>query len=83
MDFKKIERVTRSLAEGDVAFLCGRVHYCGGYTGDRFKGRLIGAVQTGYDHARQSRLAPVVKSLTEEEILWLCENHDAPDSRRK
>ena len=70
----KVEGLRKSLVAGDVYTLSRAVEHCGGFAGQPFKGLLISTMQRGYDRARTARLSMVVKTLSEAEILWLCEN---------
>jgi len=73
MNREKVERVLRGLQDGDVVALSRAVEHCGGYRGEPFKGLLVSTLQTGYDKERAHRLRIAVSSLSEEEIVWLCE----------
>ena len=73
MKRQKVDQLKKSLHESDVYTLSRAVEYCGGYRGERFKGLLLSTLQSGYDKERIGRLEKVVKNLTEEEIIWLCE----------
>ena len=73
---EKVEKLRAFLFPGDVDHLWHAVEFCGGFAGQPFKGLLISTLKAGYDDARTSRLAAVIKRLNEAEILWLCDHSE-------
>jgi hypothetical protein len=72
LDADKILRAARMLSEKDVRMLAGMVSYIGVEPGVR--GRLLSALNAAQDRRRADRLEPVLKRLSDAEILWLSEN---------
>ena len=68
-------RFVGGLRDGDIKMLAGMVEHVGDEPG--LKGRLLNVIHSAHDRQRVDRLEPVIRGLTDDEILWLCENPEA------
>jgi hypothetical protein len=62
-----------SLSHDDLAFLRGSVRYVGGEEGVAFKADLLDSFKRAYDSDRRTRIESAIRSLSESQILRLCE----------
>jgi hypothetical protein len=73
VNIERIRRFASPLNDGDVAMLVTAVEFCGTDAG--LKERLSEGLRSARDAYRKGRLLPLIRNLTEAELVWFCENH--------
>ena len=73
INIERIRRLAAALDGGDITMLANAIEFCG--TAPGFKELLPDALGTAYDADRKGRLRPLVRALSEAELIWLCQNH--------